>query len=65
MGPMVNDCEAGSNIWRDITKIISSANNNAKSSSRQRTDPNPKEVEFTLDGSYSRIQFASNVYQKE
>lgn len=64
MVAIVNDCEAGSNVWRDIAKVISSTNTNSSRSSRQYTDPASQQIEFKLDGSYSRIQFANNVYQK-
>ncbi|WP_407398495.1 hypothetical protein [Anaerovibrio sp.] len=65
MGPMVNDCEAGSNIWNDIGKFFSSGSNSSnRSSSRQQSDPAPKQIEFNLDGRYSRIQFDNTVFQK-
>lgn len=64
MGPMINCCEAGSNIWKDINKIFSSVSKGSSRSSRQQTDPAPQRIDFNLDGSYSRIQFDSSVYQK-
>lgn len=46
MGPMINDCEARSDVWRDIAKIFSTVNNSSSSSSRQQTDPAPQQIEF-------------------
>lgn len=64
MGPMINDCEARSDVWRDIAKIFSTVNNSSSSSSRQQTDPAPQQIEFKLDGNYSRMQFSSDMFKK-
>lgn len=64
MGTMINYCEARSNVWGDVAKIIVKENNNSKYGSRKQTNPPPKQIEFNLDGSYSRIQLASSMYPK-
>lgn len=68
MGTMISICEAGNNIWRDVGKVLSSMNtdssHNSGKSFRQRIDYAPQQIEFNLDGSYSRIQFPSSMFPK-